>query len=200
MVIAMQNPISTYYDPSLTLYEARDIYFDRFGFDGGGYTAKWVKLKAGPIAFYFPNTKARVVAVRYHDLHHVLTEYPANWVGEAEIGAWEIASGCGRHYPAWILNLDAHAIGLLLAPRKTYRAFMRGLKTYNLYGEPFTDNLLAETVGSARRRLLLDEPVDRITWGDRTRFFFWSLLSVVVIAAPIAAALLGLVWLLSSIL
>ena len=155
----MSKIVSTYYNPSSTLRQAREEYFQRFGFDGGGYTAKWVKLKAGPVAFYFPNTKARVAAVRYHDLHHVLTEYPANWVGEAEIGAWEIASGCRHHYPAWILNLDAHAIGLLLAPRKTYRAFVRGLKTRNLYGEPFNDDLLEETVGAVRRRLLLDHPV-----------------------------------------
>jgi hypothetical protein len=33
-----------------------------------------------------------------HDLHHVATGFDTTLVGEAEIGAWELASGC-RHYP-----------------------------------------------------------------------------------------------------
>jgi ubiquinone biosynthesis protein Coq4 len=83
-----------------------------------------VRLKAGPFVFPFPNTKARVHAVKLHDLHHVLTDYETTWTGEAEIAAWEIASGCGPYYAAWLLNFGALAIGLLIAPRKTCRAFL----------------------------------------------------------------------------
>jgi len=36
--------------------------------------------------------------------------------GEAEIGAWEIASGCGKYIPAWILNMAAFAYGVLFIP------------------------------------------------------------------------------------
>ena len=45
----------------------------------------------------------------------MLTEYDTNWVGEAEIGAWEIASGCGRYLAAWVLNLGAFGLGLAFA-------------------------------------------------------------------------------------
>jgi len=103
------------YEPDQTLRQARDVYFRHFDFDNGGYDKKWVRLKAGPISIYFPNIEARVAAVKYHDLHHIVTGYPANWVGESEIGAWEVASGCRHHWPAWILNLDAIAIGLVSA-------------------------------------------------------------------------------------
>jgi hypothetical protein len=71
--------------------------------------ARWVKLQAGPIPLYLLNTKARVAAVRFHDIHHVVTAYNTTWTGEAEIGAWEIASGCAYHYAAWLLNLQAMA-------------------------------------------------------------------------------------------
>lgn len=111
------------YSSELTLRDARQQYFVLNGFGDGGYQATWVKLKAGPIPIYFPNTKARVRAVKFHDVHHVLTEYQTTWSGEAEIGAWEIASGCGRHYPAWLLNLNAFAIGLSwLLKRSTERS------------------------------------------------------------------------------
>ena len=40
---------------------------------------------------------------RNHDLHHVLTEDPTTWRGEAEIAAWELASVCGRHVTVWLL-------------------------------------------------------------------------------------------------
>jgi ubiquinone biosynthesis protein Coq4 len=103
--------------------------------------------------FAFPNTAARVRAVRFHDLHHVLTEYDTTWAGEAEIGAWELAAGCGRHYAAWALNLGAVAIGLLIAPRRVLRAFKRGRRTRTLYSETFSEELLNQTVGELRRRL-----------------------------------------------
>ena len=63
------------YDPELTLREARAQYFalNNFG-DDGGYRDPWVKIKFGPLPIFFPNIPSRAWAVRYHDLHHILTE------------------------------------------------------------------------------------------------------------------------------
>jgi hypothetical protein len=145
-----------HYDRSLTLRAAREEYFDRSGFSEGGYTDRWVKLKVGPvIVLAFPNAPARVRSVKLHDLHHVLTEYDTSWTGEAEIGAWELAAGCARHYAAWILNGGAMAIGVLIAPRRTLRAFLRGRRSDTLYRESFSDALLECTVGELRDRLRL---------------------------------------------
>ena len=63
-----------------------------------------------------PNTEGRRRAVRIHDLHHVVTGYQTDLRGEAEIGAWELASGCLRWPAATVLNLFALAIGLVIAP------------------------------------------------------------------------------------
>jgi hypothetical protein len=108
------------YPDGLTVREARARYFAANGFGEGGYDARWVKLQAGPLPLYFPNTAARVAAVRFHDLHHVVTGYDTTWTGEAEIGAWEVASGCARHYVAWLLNLQAMAIGLVMHPQAVF--------------------------------------------------------------------------------
>jgi hypothetical protein len=145
-----------YPDDSLVL-DARTEYFSRSGFEfDGGYADRWVRLKArGVTVLIFPNTAARVRSVKLHDLHHVLTEYDTTWAGEAEIGAWELASGCGRHYPAWLLNTGAVMIGLLVWPKRVYAAFQRGRRSGNLYTAQFTDDLLHTTVGELRRRIRL---------------------------------------------
>ena len=67
---------------ALIIRDARAQYFAENGFGDGGYTATWVKVQAGPLPIYFPNTAARVRAVRLHDLHHVVTGYDTMWTGE----------------------------------------------------------------------------------------------------------------------
>src|SRR5947209_6866238 len=145
-----------HYDSDLNMRDARQQYFVRNNFNNGGYEDKWVTLyKIGPIPLGFPNTKARIRSVKLHDLHHVLTEYDTTWTGEAEIGAWEIASGCADHYAAWILNMGAFAIGLFIAPRAVFRAFLRGRHSKNLYRRIFGDHLLGNEVGELRNELKL---------------------------------------------
>ncbi|HYC61969.1 MAG TPA: hypothetical protein VEK79_20630 [Thermoanaerobaculia bacterium] len=145
------------YDPASTIRDSRARYFERSGFaPDGGYADQWVKLKIGRAFIAFPNTAARVRSVKLHDIHHVLTEYDTSWVGEAEIGAWEVASGCADHYPAWVLNFGAMAIGLLIAPRRMLRAFRRGWRKPNLYRREFDEALLARKVGELRAELEIE--------------------------------------------
>ncbi len=146
-------PVSPY-DDRLTLREGRQLYFAANGFDERGYTDRWVKLRAGPVTIVIPNTASRQAAVRRHDLHHVLTGYAADWTGEAEIAAWELASGCKHFVAAWVLNIGAMAVGLLIAPRRTLKAFGAGRRARNLYAEPgeVDDAWLDQTIGSVRAR------------------------------------------------
>jgi hypothetical protein len=145
------------YGDELRVRDARTAYFVASGFaSDGGYGDRWVFLKvAGVTMFAFPNSAGRVRAVRFDDIHHVLTGYDTTWTGEAEIAAWELAAGCGRHYAAWVLNIGAAAIGLLVAPRRVARAFARGLRSRTLYGDEFSEDLLERTVGELRGRLNL---------------------------------------------
>ena len=138
-----------------TVRAAREAWFEANGFSEAGYQDRWVRLRAGPISFYFPNTAARRRAVRLHDLHHLATGYQATWVGEVEIGAWELAAGCGRHYPAWILNAMAVALGAIIAPRRTVRAFLRGRRSRSLYDGEYHEALLDLTLHQLRARLRL---------------------------------------------
>jgi hypothetical protein len=150
------------YSDSTPLRQARTEYFRANGFgEDGGYDARWVKVKLGAVPVWFPNTDARRRAVRLHDLHHLATGYETSLVGEAEIGAWELGGGCGHYTAAWALNIAAVLLGLLVAPGRLWRAFLRGRQSETLYHLGFEDRFLDETVGELRRRLRL--------WGPETQ-------------------------------
>ncbi len=189
---------ATHYDPELTLRDARARYFidNDFG-EQGNYDARWVKLSLGPIPFAFPNSTARVKAVRYHDLHHVLTGYPTTLRGEAEIGAWELASGCGSMVAALILNLMALAIGLVIDRQAMFAAFVRGRYSNNLYGGRLDDALLGQSLGEQRARLGLDRGGVQASAADRVAFVGWSLAGAMTLLAALGlllAPVVGLVW------
>ncbi len=144
------------YPDYLSLLEARNLFFRdaKLGPDGG-YRDRWVRLESKPNPFYFPNWPARVAAARLHDLHHIAAEYETDWPGEAEIAAWEMASGCARYHAAWILNFGAFSTGLVVAPRRLFRAFLRGRRAKtNLYKSGFDKSWLNDiTVGMLRDQL-----------------------------------------------
>ena len=187
------------YDDALSLREARARYFESNGFGDGGYDAQWVKLALGPIPFAFPNSAARVRAVRLHDLHHVATGYDTNVLGEAEIGAWEIGSSCRGFVAAWILNLYAMVLGFWIDPPAVYRAFVRGRHTGNLYLGVWDESLLEARVGELRERLRLTGPAPVATPADRAAFLGWALAASLFSLATSALVLAPLVWLIRAL-
>jgi hypothetical protein len=162
------------YDDASSMRDARRLYFDANGFGEGGYDAKWVTVKLGPVPIAFPNSPQRVRSVRLHDLHHVVAGYATDWTGEAEIGAWEIASHCRDHYAAWVLNLFAMGIGLFLAPGAVWRAFVRGRRSGNLYEREFDEAMLDEAVGAMRARMGLAAAHHQAGFADVVAFAAWS--------------------------
>ena len=98
------------YPASLSLRDARALYFERNGIPAdGGYAKRWVKATRNRLPLYFLNTAPRRRAVTYHDLHHVLTAYDTSNTGEAEISAWELAAGTRPHWIALFLDLAKRA-------------------------------------------------------------------------------------------
>ncbi len=190
------------YEPHMTLSEARELYFrlSNFGKDGG-YDERWIKVKVWRIPIWIPNTAGRVKAVKLHDLHHVLTEYPTTWRGEAEISAWEIgAGGLHSYYAGWLLDLMSVAQGLVVNPKGVYRGFMRGRRSLNLFATEFNDEMLHSRVGEYRLRLKLDDPPAPANAGDHAAFVFWIVISaltyVVVVMMPFLPLLLLGLWIL----
>lgn len=187
-----QHP-SIMYAEDTSVRNARAQYFAANGFSDAGYSDRWVKLgQLGPIPIALPNTAARKRAVPLHDLHHVATGYATSWIGEAEISAWEIAAGCTDYWAAWVLNTGAFSYGVVLAPRRTYRAFMRGRRSRTLYYSGWHDGLLEISVAELRRRLALDGMREQPSWRDRLAFAGWVLLAM---APALIAIALAVAWL-----
>ena len=181
------------YPDTMSLRNARTLFFERgnLGADGG-YSSRWVRVESKPIAFYFPNCRSRVAAARLHDLHHIVAEYGSDWPGEAEIAAWEIASGCTHYYAAWILNLGAFAVGLIVAPKNLFRAFVRGRHSRtNLYHTGFSELQLDDvTVGILRARLAVGAPSVKARARDVAMFALWSAAAALWLLTPLVAIIL----------
>jgi len=167
----------------MTMRAARARYFDVNSFGpSGGYDDAWVDFKLGPVPMPFPNTPARIRAVRHHDLHHILTGFDTDIVGEFEISAWEIAAGCKDFVAAWVLNLGGLAAGgLLRCPGRTFRAFLRGRRERTTYGEEL-EAMLDLPVHEARARFapLTGQPAPKATAAD-VGLYALALLSGVVL-------------------
>ncbi|HVF56241.1 MAG TPA: hypothetical protein VM934_08820 [Pyrinomonadaceae bacterium] len=191
------------YSPELTLRDARTLYFklNNFG-DDGGYNDRWVKTKLGPFPYWIPNTKGRKEAVKYHDLHHILTGYATTWRGEFEIGAWEVSTGLGRQTAGKILDLVSFAAGLAVNPSEVYRAFLRGRQSSNLFTRVWGEELLERRVGEVRRELSLDKATKPATLADKVSFVLWAAVAVAtylavaaVMLSPLVVPALAILWL-----
>jgi hypothetical protein len=138
---------------SLSMREARDLYFKQNGFSMDHYSASTFTIKLAGIPFTFPSTAARKRALPLHDFHHILTGYGTNFMGEAEIGAWELRAGCNSFITYW-LNGWGVVIGLFMSPRRVWRAFRSARGQHTLYreSEPYAA-LLELSVSALRRKL-----------------------------------------------
>jgi hypothetical protein len=147
-----------HYPAELSMKDAVGQYFAANGFGpDGGYSSPWVDFKLGSLSFPLRNTQARKAAVPYHDLHHVLTGYRTDVVGEMEISAWELAAGCKNYFAAWQLNLGGLFIGVCHSPRRVWHAWQRGRRSESLYGRDYPA-LIEQTVGALRPTVLDARP------------------------------------------
>ena len=92
--------------------------------------------------------------------------------------------------------MGAFTMGMLIAPRRMFRAFVRGRRSTNLYHqyERLDEALLDENVGGVRERLRLTDQHQPVTAGDYVAFVWWAALSAAVVATPwlIGAGVLAL--------
>jgi len=147
----------------------------------GGIDAKFARVQIGWFAFYIPNTESRRRALFFHDVHHLATGYQTDLKSEAEIGAWEIASSCRDFWAAWILNYSGFALGLLLSPLRTFRAFVRGRKCLNLYhGIMGREEINNSSIPEIQELLQLNQDRSPPTVLDFLLFALWCMPAVLL--------------------
>ncbi len=183
-------------DSNASLQKARLHYFAESGLPAdGGYGNRWVQVRIGPIPFAFPNIESRRKIVPAHDLHHVLTGYATDLIGEGELGAWEIGAGC-RDLTGLVLQLLVFGFALAWSPRRMFEAFGRGRRCENLLDTRCEGAFLERSVASVRADLGLGQPPTMPTAADRLAFACWASLATAIVWGPLVPLALLAWWLL----
>ncbi|MFN7972103.1 MAG: hypothetical protein U0166_07085 [Acidobacteriota bacterium] len=134
---------------SETMRQQRDRYLVRSGLSVGAYGARRFHVRIGPLRIPMPNPGL----LPLHDLHHVVTGYGTDIVGEAEISVFELRTGPRKPMVA-LLCAGGILFGLLLSPRRVLRAVRSTRGVRGLYHSTRTyDQLLDASVEEVRREL-----------------------------------------------
>jgi len=132
-----------------TVRAERDRYLAENSLTTDSYASPRFPIYVGKRPIYLPNPGY----LPWHDLHHVATGYKTGLVGEAEISAYELRTGC-RSFFIVILCVGAILIALLVAPQRVLRAWKVAKGTRNLYRRDVSyDSLLDMTVDELRQML-----------------------------------------------
>jgi hypothetical protein len=119
----------------MTLEQELSFFYKRNGFgDVPGSRPLTVSVYTGCMLVPMPNIETRRVFLKYHDLHHLITGYSVGRIGEAEVSGWELGTGSAFVSPTLgVMNLIALSTGLVLEPKRMWRAYRRGCLSRNLY-------------------------------------------------------------------
>ena len=146
-----EHPLS----PELDVEAGRDAYLRENGFTVAAYDAPRTPASLFGIPFSVPNPPRHRWAIMLHDLHHVATGFGTDLIGEGEIRPGSCATACA----AWastsgFSSTGLALLGLLVAPRRTWRAYRLGAGGTSLFRlERDYDELLAMDVGQLRATL-----------------------------------------------
>ena len=132
-----------------TVRAGRDQYLAENSLSTDSYTAHRFPIYVGKWPIYLPNPGY----LPWHDLHHVATGYKTGLVGEAEISAYELRSGC-RSFFIIILCIGAMMIAMFVAPRRVVRAWKNAKGTRNLYRREVSYDALLEMQVEQLREML----------------------------------------------
>lgn len=179
------------YPAQQVVRDAMQTYFKTHNLgEEGGLNKMWGKIKVGPIYLPILNIPARRKALVFHDIHHIVTGYSGEWEGEVSISAWEISTGCGKYWAAWILDLWGMAIGLFIYPKSVYKAFLRGRKTKNLYRNNISHNeALSMQIKELQDRLLLSAYEEKATTSkEKLDFILYSVGAFLSFVIPFIVA------------
>lgn len=146
-------------DPELTVREARDAYLAENGFSVEAYDEPTTKVSLWFFSFSIPNTPRHREAIMWHDLHHVVTGYGTDPVGEGEISIWELRRGReGLDLYVTGLVVGLVMLGGMLSPRRIWQAWKdSGNEGRSMFpGQLDYDEVLDMKVGELRERLGID--------------------------------------------
>ena len=140
----------------LSMKAARDAYLAENGFSVEAYDNRWTPATFfGLFDFAVPNTPKHRWAIMRHDLHHALTGYGTDQVGEGEISVWEARRGLrGAGVYVGSIIVTGALFGCLLSPKRMWRAWRTAGQGPSLLGiDDDYERLLECDLATLRSRL-----------------------------------------------
>ncbi len=148
--------LSCPYPAEWSAEQALEAYLNENGFTRDEYDKPVVHITFWWLTFPFPNPPSRHMAIRMHDLHHVVTGYGTDPTGEGEISAFELRRGIGIF--SWFVRgivISGTIFGFLHSPKRTLSAWKAARSDRGVGLQPATkaryDELMQMTVGELRK-------------------------------------------------
>jgi hypothetical protein len=132
--------------------QGRDEYIHENGFSIAGYAETKSKVNVAGIDLTIPNPPKRRYIIKVHDLHHVITGYGTDLVGEGEVSFWELRAGT-RVVGSYVLLLIVISaiLGTFIAPGRMLRAWRASKGARGLWSSPFSyEQMMEASVGDLR--------------------------------------------------
>jgi hypothetical protein len=156
----LSTPRSMPFPAHWSVRQARDAYLAENGFTVEAYDDRWTQGSFFGVRLALLNTRRHRWAIMLHDLHHVVTGYGTNLVGEGEISAWELRHGW-RSLGLYVgsIVLFGAVMGVALSPRRMRSAWQSAAAVRSLFASvPLGDEgayeaLLDLSVEELRTRL-----------------------------------------------
>jgi hypothetical protein len=176
----------------MTLHDELAAFYRRNGFgDVLGARPLTVPVYTGCMLVPLPNIETRRRFLKYHDLHHLVTGYSVGRIGEGEVSAWELGTGSAFVSPTLgVMNLIALSTGLVLEPKRMWRAFRRGCSSRNLYPAAVRADVESgrwPDIGTLRKELLEVRASSVPVATRATEFALYAALAMLIHAAAIPA-------------
>jgi hypothetical protein len=170
-----------------TLKQSLKVFYDNNNFgEDGGIKENWVWLKFKYFSIPMPNFEQRKSNVWKHDVLHILLGYDTSWKGETSVAGWTLGSGgWGNIIIAWLLDISAFGIGIVVFPKSTYKAFIRGRNSFNphLLGIK-KEELYQSNIEQLKHEFGFNEVEFEATLKDKFLFVIWALLSMISFLLP----------------
>jgi hypothetical protein len=141
-----------------TVARGLEEYLAENGFDRALYDAPRTPASLLGVRFSVPNGPQHRWAIMRHDIHHVLTGYGTDIIGESEVSAWEMASGLpniGLYTTGLVSGLAL--LGYTRFPARTFAA-RRAARGETLYHDRVSyEAAMATRIGALRGRFGIPE-------------------------------------------
>ncbi|MCG8326156.1 MAG: hypothetical protein MI974_00665 [Chitinophagales bacterium] len=179
----------------MTLESLLNEFYEKNGIpENGGVDKKTFAFKAFGLKFNMPNPKFRREVIYIHDIQHVLNNCDTSWKGEGFISGWEISTGMWKYFPLTLLSTWAMGYSLWLHPASVLKGFRKGLNDIGIIDLKISKSEFMKMELEELKRITKREQHTGMGFFQWCQFFFWVLVSQLVLLFPLIVLAIGIIW------